>query len=218
VSELKESRERLAHALAEREIMVQEIHHRVKNNLQVITSLLNVQLRRVETNDARAALEDCQRRVMVIALVHDQLYQARDYSKVQFGEYLRTLTANVFELGRTSSNARLALAVDDVTLDVGLAIPCALVINELVTNALKHAFPGGRGGTIRVAFARYGTALRLEVSDDGVGLPAGFEVGKSMSMGLQVVNALVAQLDGLLEVVSGEGALFRLTFSPRSLA
>src|SRR6185369_15481426 len=102
------SRERLAHAVKEREIMVQEIHHRVKNNLQVITSLLNVQLRRVETNDARAALEDCQRRVMVIALVHDQLYQARDYSKVQFGEYLRTLTANVFELGRTSSNARLA--------------------------------------------------------------------------------------------------------------
>jgi PAS domain S-box-containing protein len=216
VSELTESRERLAHAVKEREIMVQEIHHRVKNNLQVITSLLNVQLRRVETNDARAALEDCQSRVMVIALVHDQLYQTRDYSKVQFGEYLRTLATNVFELGRTSSSARLELAVDDLTLDVGLAIPCALVINELVSNALKHAFPGGIGGTIRVAFARHGTALRLEVSDDGIGLPAGFEVGKAMSMGFQVVTALIAQLDGVLEVVSGAGALFRLTFAPRS--
>jgi two-component system, sensor histidine kinase PdtaS len=182
----------------------------------VITSLLNVQMRRVETNDARAALEDCQRRVMVIALVHDQLYQARDYSRVQFGEYLRALATNVFELARTSTSARLELAVDDVALDVGLAIPCALIINELVTNALKHAFPCGRAGTVRVALARNAQSLQLEVSDDGVGLPAGFELTKAMSMGFQVVTALVAQLDGLLEVVSGEGALFRLTFGQPS--
>jgi len=213
VTEITESRERLAQALEEREVMVLEIHHRVKNNLQVISSLLNLQLRRMEATEARDALEDCQRRVMAIALVHDQLYQTRDYARVQFGEYLRTLAHNVFELGRASTPARLELAVDDVVLDVGLAIPCALVINELITNALKHAFPGGRAGTVRVAFARNGRELQLEVADDGVGLPAGFELSKSMSMGFQVVRALTAQLDGVLEVESRIGTLFRMTFA-----
>jgi len=151
--------------------------------------------------------------VMAIALVHDQLYQTRDYARVQFGEYLRTLAHNVFELGRASTPARLELAVDDVVLDVGLAIPCALVINELITNALKHAFPGGRAGTVRVAFARTGGELRLEVADDGVGLPPGFEISDTMSMGFQVVRALTAQLDGVLDVESRIGTLFRLTFA-----
>lgn len=212
VSEITEGRERLAHALKEREIMVQEIHHRVKNNLQVISSLLNVQVRRMESSEARGALEDCQRRVMVIGLVHDQLYQAQDYSKVRFGEYLRTLASNVFELGRTSTGARLELDVEEITLDVGLAIPCALIINELITNSLKHAFPTRVGGTIRVAFARQGSALQLQVSDDGVGLPPGFELGRATSMGFQVIRALTAQLDGALEVESRVGALFRVTF------
>ena len=212
VSEITESRERIAHALEEREIMMKEIHHRVKNNLQVITSLLNLQVRRVVSVEARDALEDCQRRIMVIALVHDQLYQARDYSRVQFGQYLRSLASNVFELGRTSTGLRLELAVEEVALDVGLAIPCALATNELITNALKHAFPGGAGGTIRVAFARHGTQLQLEVSDNGVGLPVGLEVGRAVSMGFQVVRALTAQLNGVLEVESGAGALFRLIF------
>ncbi len=213
VTELMDGRERLTQALKEREIMVQEIHHRVKNNLQVMTSLLSMQVRRVGTQEGRAALEDCQHRVMVMAHVHDQLYQAKDYSRVQFGGYLRALSANVFELGRTSARARLELAVDDIALDVGLAIPCALVVKELVSNALKHAFPAGRGGTVRVAFERHGTALQLEVSDDGVGLPAGFEVSKAMSMGFQVVKALTAQLNGVLEVECRVGALFRLSFS-----
>ena len=212
VSEITEGRERIALALKEREIMVKEIHHRVKNNLQVITSLLNLQVRRVVSVEARDALEDCQRRIMVIALVHDQLYQARDYSRVQFGEYLRSLATNVFELGRTSSRAHLELAVEDIALDVGLAIPCALVTNELITNALKHAFPGGRDGTVRVTFARRGAQLQLEVSDDGVGLAPGFQVTMAESIGLQVVRALTAQLNGVLQVESTAGALFRLTF------
>lgn len=216
VSELTESRERLSHALEERDIMVQEIHHRVKNNLQVITSLLNVQVRRMETDEARGALEDCQRRIMVIALVHDQLYQARDYSRIQFGEYLRSLASNAFELGRTSNSAHLTLAVDDVLLDVGLAIPCALIISELITNALKHAFPGGRAGTVSVTLTRLERALRLEVNDDGQGLPANFQLTTAESMGFQVVKALTAQLDGVLEVESRTtregGASFRLTF------
>ena len=120
--------------------------------------------------------------------------------------------SNVFELGRTSTRARLELDVEEVALDVGLAIPWALATNELITNALKHAFPGGGGGTIRVAFARRGAQLQLEVSDDGVGLPAGLEVNEAVSMGFQVVGALTAQLNGALQVERGAGTLFRLTF------
>ena len=215
ITEITESKQRLARSLQEREVMLQEIHHRVKNNLQVVSSLLNLQLRRIAPGSARDALEDCQRRVTTIALVHEQLYQTRDFSRVTFGDYLRTLVANVVRTAATSTSVRLDLALENVALDVGLAIPCALVVNELVTNALKHAFPGRATGTVRVTFRRSGSSFELEVGDDGVGLPTEFDIRQASSMGHQVVATLAAQLGASIEVAAYGGATFRLTFPDR---
>jgi PAS domain S-box-containing protein len=202
-------------ALKEREILLQEVHHRVKNNLQVITSLINMQLRKLEPSTSRDALEECQMRVHAIALIHEKLYQARDYSKVPFMEYARSLATSIFRTaGISPSSVTLELAIEDVSLAVDKAIPCGLVLNELITNALKHGFPDGRAGTVRVELTQQGEGyVRLAVADDGVGLPDGYEVAKAESLGLQLVCTLAEQLDAPL-VVSGEGgAVFQLTFA-----
>jgi PAS domain S-box-containing protein len=205
----------LARNLKEREVLLQEIHHRVKNNLQVISSLINMQVRKLEPGTSRDALEQCQTRVLAIALIHEKLYQSKDYSEVHFAEYARSLAASVFHaLGVSQSDVTLELAIDDVPLGVDRAIPCGLLLNELITNALKHAFPAGRGGTVRVELARIaGGRLRLVVRDDGVGLSVGFDLQRTESLGMQLVTTLAEQLEATLEVSSAGGATFQLTFS-----
>jgi PAS domain S-box-containing protein len=205
----------LARNLKEREVLLQEIHHRVKNNLQVISSLINMQVRKLEPGTSRDALEQCQTRVLAIALIHEKLYQSKDYSEVHFAEYARSLAASVFHaLGVSQSEIALELAIDDVPLGVDRAIPCGLLLNELITNSLKHAFPAGRRGTVRVELARIaGDQLRLAIKDDGVGLPAGFEPRRTASLGLQLVTTLAEQLDATLEISGHGGATFQLTFS-----
>jgi len=205
----------LARNLKEREVLLQEIHHRVKNNLQVISSLINMQVRKLEAGSSRDALEQCQTRVLAIALIHEKLYQSKDYSEVHFAEYARSLAASVFHaLGVSETQVTLELAIDDVPLGVDRAIPCGLLLNELITNALKHAFPGGRTGTVRVELTRCtGDRLRLVVRDNGVGLPAGVDVQRTGSLGLQLVTTLAEQLEATLEISGEGGATFQLTFS-----
>jgi two-component sensor histidine kinase len=205
----------LARNLKEREVLLQEIHHRVKNNLQVISSLINMQVRKLEAGSSRDALEQCQTRVLAIALIHEKLYQSKDYSEVHFAEYARSLAASVFHaLGVSETQVTLELAIDDVPLGVDRAIPCGLLLNELITNALKHAFPGGRAGAVRVELARItGDRLRLVVSDNGVGLPAGVDIQRTGSIGLQLVTTLAEQLEATLEISGDRGATFQLTFS-----
>ena len=166
-------------ALKEREVLLQEVHHRVKNNLQVISSLISIQVRSLGEEGSRHALEECQTRVQAIALIHEQLYRSKDYARVPFAEYSRSLVGNVFRATEGSpERIRLEFAVEDVALGVDQAIPCGLILNELITNALRHAFPDGRSGTIRVELGYVAEgAFRLAVRDDGVGLPPGVEVG-----------------------------------------
>jgi PAS domain S-box-containing protein len=203
----------LSATLKEREVLLQEVHHRVKNNLQVIASLINMQARSLGEGRGSDALRECQARVQAIALVHDQLYRSPDYAQVPFSEYARSLAANVFQAaGASPDRLSLELAVAEVALAVDRAIPCGLILNELITNALKHAFPDGRPGTIRVELARAGAdGFRLVVSDDGVGLPAELDVLRSSSLGLHLVRMLVKQLDATLEVETSRGTYFRLT-------
>ena len=214
VSKLKELESSLAATAREREILLQEIHHRVKNNLQVISSLINMQMRKLEPSPTRDALEECQTRVLAIALIHEKLYQSKDYSNVQFAEYARSLAANVFHAtGMARVDVSLELAIADVKLGVDRAIPCGLVINELITNALKHGFAPGRGGRVRVELVKLEDGnLRLGVEDDGEGLPDGFDIQKSDSMGLQLVCTLAEQLAATLVVRGDSGASFYLTF------
>jgi PAS domain S-box-containing protein len=193
-------------ALREREVLLQEVHHRVKNNLQLISSLINMQARFLE-GASRDALLDCQTRVQAMALIHEQLYQARNYSQIPFSQYARSLADNVFEAaGASRQEISLDLAVEDVSLAVDKAIPCGLILNELMMNAFKHGFPNRRAGTIRVALGvRSDGGLSFEVSDDGVGLPAALDVLRPATLGLQLVRMLAKQVGGALEVKSGPG-------------
>jgi len=138
-------------SLREKEILLQEVHHRVKNNLQVISSLISLQLRPIKDVVSRDALQACQARVQAISLIHAMLYQSKDYANVPFSEYARTLAGNILStLGTVPGNISLDLAIDNVALPVDKAIPCGLILNELITNSLKHGFPNGRRGAIRV--------------------------------------------------------------------
>jgi len=200
----------LTAALREREILLQEVHHRVKNNLQVISSLINMQGRAVTDEAARAALRDCQARVQAIGLIHEQLYRYADYARVPFAEYVRGLVGNLAEaLG--GPGVRLDIDIAPVALAVDKAIPCGLIVNELVTNAFKHAFPAGRRGTIVVRLHEVAPGrCELSVEDDGVGMPAPPAGGHSL--GLQLVDTLVAQLGGTFSRSAATGTACSVTF------
>jgi PAS domain S-box-containing protein len=204
----------LSATLREREVLLQEIHHRVKNNLQVISSLINMQVRQLADTSSRDALEECQTRVQAIALIHEKLYQSKDYSRVPFSEYAKSLASNIFDTTGTSPSAvSLKLAMDDMSLGVDKAIPCGLILNELITNALKHAFPPPAHGSVCVELHPDGDRhIAISVSDDGVGMPEKFDLKDSSSLGLSLVYTLVEQLEGKIEIVRGAGTTFRITF------
>jgi len=211
ITERKRRTTELTAALREREVLLQEVHHRVKNNLQIISSLINMQLRNLDPGPSGDALVECQTRVQAIALIHEQLYQSKDYAQIPFAEYVRSLANNVFSA--TGSSVALQLDLQDVALTVEQAIPCGLVLNELITNALKHAFRDGRAGRVQVGLARLADGrCRISVVDDGIGLPGGLDTISSTSLGLQLVRSLAEQLEAELEVEGHAGASFRLTF------
>jgi PAS domain S-box-containing protein len=204
----------LTETLGEREILLQEVHHRVKNNLQVISSLINMQMRRLTEETSRTALQECQTRVQAIALIHEKLYQSKNYSGIPFPEYVRSLAGYVFQVtGASPSSISMEFAIEDVSLAVDKAIPCALILNELITNALKHAFPDGRAGKIRIELARMESDLfALAVKDDGVGLSKERDHMQSQSLGMQLVNTLTSQLSGNLSITQEQGTSFQVVF------
>lgn len=195
--------------LKERETLLQEVHHRVKNNLQVISSLINIQRRAVADPTARAALTECQTRVQAIGLVHEQLYRFADYARVPFSTYVDSLASTIARaIGAEHITVALDIAV--TLLPVDTAIPCGLIINELLTNAFKHAFPDGRAGGIRVGLHQAADGFcELTVADDGVGLPAD---GTGNSLGMHLVETLVAQLGGTLSSTSTRGTRHLVCF------
>jgi two-component system, sensor histidine kinase PdtaS len=218
-SEILEARvvertEELARRVQEREVLVREVHHRVKNNLQLVSSLLSIQGRQLKERHLRQALEECQGRVQTIALIHQRLYQSTDLAHVQFAQYARSLAASVFQASGVSPAAiALEMDLENVSLSVERAIPCGLILNELLTNALKHAFPDGRRGVVRVDIHRTPVdRLQLVVSDDGSGLPPSIHPRDTSSLGLQLVGTLAEQLDADLHIERDHGTSFRLEF------
>ena len=204
----------LSVTVKERELLLQEVHHRVKNNLQVISSLMNMQMRQVTAPAARAALAECKTRVEAIALIHEKLYQSADFARVPFSEYATTLAGNIFHAtGASPTGVTLDVQIDDVSLPVDQAIPCGLILNELITNAVKHAFPGERSGKIIVELRMINSRqMLLAVGDDGVGMTEVAAPRASRALGMQLVETLAAQLDGQLEIIRGHGTQFRITF------
>jgi len=200
--------------LKERESLLQEIHHRVKNNLQVISSLINMQIRGLEEESSRAALRDCQSRVVTMAQIHEMLYQSADYARVPFAKYVQDLTARVLSAsGISHGTVALNFELEEVSLPVEQAIPCGLILNELVANSLKHAFPNAANGTIRVELRLTPDhSVLLSVSDNGIGISPALDLENLSSLGVQLVMTLVEQLEGHLEITRLPGSTFRITF------
>jgi PAS domain S-box-containing protein len=200
-------------SLKEKEMLLKEIHHRVKNNLQVISSLLNLQSNSIESKETRELVRESQNRVRSMALIHEKLYQSESLAQVQFAEYLRNLTRDLFR-SYSAGGVGLKLQAEEIPLDVDTAIPCGLIINELVSNALKYAFPAGRTGDLHISFLKISRErCAMTVTDNGVGLPADIDVKNPKTLGLQLVNMLVNQLHGTLDVVTDGGTTFMVTFS-----
>ena len=198
--------------LVEKESLLKEIHHRVKNNLQVISSLIGLQLDRMHEPEDRALLEGVRNSVLSMAIIHQKLYQTENFARIDMKDYIRELVSEIFNMYYHARGLTITYNVDDVYLKINEAVPCGLIINELVTNAIKHAFPDSRTGTIRVTCnARAGSHV-ISVHDDGAGLPSDFNSARPASLGLQLVAALVKQLRGTMEVITSEGTEFRITF------
>lgn len=209
---LLELNRQLVDRKAQMEVLLKEIHHRVKNNLQIIASLVNMQGRQAKEDATRAALGECRTRILAIALVHEQLYQSKDYTRIPFYEYVERLARHVIAATGSQAPIRVTFELEKLTLPVESAIPCGLILNELLTNAFKHAFPDGRRGTVTVSLSRREGQIELAVTDDGVGLPGDFDVDRAGSLGVVLVRDLCAQLGGTMHV-SGQGKTrFAVTF------
>ena len=214
ITERKYAEERLRTSLAEKEVLLKEIHHRVKNNMQVISSLISLQANSPDDPAVRQILEDLRGRVRTMALVHEKLYLSQDISRIDFAEYALSLLRFIWQANVTdAARVELRLDLQPLSFSVESAVPCGLILNELATNALKHAFRGRGKGVVTVSLLNgAGGQTCLTVSDNGIGLPESLDWRQSQSLGLQLVSMLTRQLGGTVEVSSGEGTEFRITF------
>jgi two-component sensor histidine kinase/HAMP domain-containing protein len=219
VLERKRAEEKIKASLKEKEMLLKEIHHRVKNNLQVVSSMLKIQSGYSQDSNAVDMFRESQNRVRSIALIHEMLYQSKNLSKIDFSYYIKPITTHLMRTyGVDLSRIKLNINVKDVFLDLDSAIPCGLIINELFSNALKHAFPEGREGEVQIDFFQdRNQEFTLLISDNGVGLPGGMEFKNTASLGLQLVNALVDQLGGVIVFEGRVGTSFRITFHNREI-
>jgi PAS domain S-box-containing protein len=211
ISFRKEAERQTRAALREKEVLLKEVHHRIKNNLQVVSSLLNLQAAQSTDEQVRAMFEASQNRVRSIALMHELLYQVKDLAHIDFGGYLRALVDGLFR-SLAREGITWSLTADDTLLSLDHATPCGLLVNELVTNALKHAFPAGHSGEIAIRLARTGELVELEISDDGVGLPADVDVNAGATLGLDLVFTIAGQLGADVEVRRAPGVGYRFRF------
>jgi two-component sensor histidine kinase len=210
--ERREAEEGLKKSLAEKEILLKEVHHRVKNNMQIISSILKMQQRQVEDPKLKEALEESQNRIRSMALVHENLYRNENLAKILFSNYVKSMAGN---LARTYSNARtnvrLEFDIEDVYMPLDTGIPCGLIINELLSNSFKYAFPDKDSGLIKIQFKKIdGDEYEMQVSDDGIGINGGFDIENTKSLGMKIVTKLVQQIEGTLNYDFSKGTKFEI--------
>ncbi len=215
ITDRKQAQRELMQSLVEKEVLLKEVHHRVKNNLQVINSIMKLQGARVDDDPRlQEILHHSRDRIRSMALIHESLYQNKQFSLIDLGNYIDGLARNL--VMSYSLSGRISLELDlggePVPLVLDQASPCGLILNELISNALKHAYPGNDAGTVRVGLRMVGDQVRISVSDDGVGLPKGFDDERDGNLGLELVRMLVGQLDGHIERSGPPGATYLLTF------
>ncbi len=214
ITERKLSEEKIKAALREREVMLREIHHRVKNNMQIISSLLRLQSRQIKNKRILDIFNVGQNRIRSMALIHESLYQSKDLSRINFADYIKRLTTHLFSMYRIGAErVQLKVDVGEVFLDINRAIPCGLIVNELVSNSLKHAFPNGQEGKIVVKMNGNSRGkISLIVKDSGIGFPEDLDFKKTETLGMQLVTDLVAQIDGKIKLMKEQGTEFRVVF------
>ena len=214
ITERAQAEEKTKASLREKEVLLKEVHHRVKNNLQVISSLINLQARYTTDEQILQMFEEIQNRIQSMALIHEKLHQSEDMVRIDFSEYIQSLTAYLYQTyGAQSADITLKSNADDIFLDIDIAVPCGLILNELVSNSLKHAFTEELRGEIRIDFhSDTDNQLTLTVSDNGVGFPQDLDFRNTESLGLRLIVMLTEQLDGTLELDSSDGTKFEITF------
>jgi two-component sensor histidine kinase len=214
VTERREAENRLRESLHEKEVLLREIHHRVKNNLQVISSLFNLQAQTVTDPNVLAALKESHNRVRSMGLVHHVMYQAADFAAVDLVDYVQTLTRSLYRSYSVDpETVLLSVDIANVRLGIDAAIPCGLIINELVSNALRHAYPDGRRGTLSVTLVHNSDATHtLTVKDDGIGLPDDIVLPPVATLGLALVETLSRQLGGTLSIDRTGGTAVNVRF------
>ena len=213
VTERKKEHKKVIAALKEKEVLLKEIHHRVKNNMQVISSILNLQSRHIKDKHALKMFEDSQNRIKSMALVHEKLYESENLAGIDFAEYIRSMTSYLFSLYKIGQAIGLNIDIKDILLDVNTAIPCGLIINELISNSLKYAFPEGIVGEICIQlFSDKDDKFTLIVKDNGIGFPKDLDFRETESLGMQLVIMLVEQLEGTIELDKSKGTNFKITF------
>jgi PAS domain S-box-containing protein len=214
ITERKEYESQLEESIKEKEVLLKEVHHRVKNNMQVISSILNLQSSYIADETALGILRESQDRIKSMSFVHESLYQSKTMSEVNFSEYIENIARNLFHsYGRPEGGIKLDFNLEEVYLNLDTSIPCGLIVNEIVSNSLKYAFQGRPEGRIVIEFSKQSEEkLKLIIRDDGIGLPENLDVESAESLGLQLVTTLITQIGGELEIVVSKGTSFNILF------
>ncbi len=212
ITDRKEAEEKVRRSLREKDVLLKEIHHRVKNNMQIISSLLNLQAASTADPSAREILSESRQRVRSMALIHETLYQSDNFSDIDLDEYIRRIVIPLFHSYKRD-DIGCSISVQPMKLTMDAAVPCGLIVNELVSNALKYAFPSGAAGTVSVSIAvDDGHTVLLDVCDDGIGMPSTVRPESVQTLGLQLVNSLVHQLEGSMQIDSHKGTHVHVAF------
>ena len=214
LTERKQAQGQLRKSLKEKEILLREIHHRVKNNMQIISSLLRLQAQSIKDENAQEQFEVSQNRIRSMALIHDSLYRSQDLARVDFSDYLRKLTLHLKSIfGPKAERIEIKLDLDEIFFEINTAIPCGLIINELVSNCMKHAFPDDTHGEISIRMKKDKTGLHtLFIRDSGIGFPEDFDFQAINTLGMNIVTDLVMQLGGRISLERGRGTEFKISF------
>jgi two-component system, sensor histidine kinase PdtaS len=214
ITERKEFENALKSSLNEKEVLIREIHHRVKNNMQIISSLLNLQKQYVNDEEAVNVLKESQNRVKSMAMIHEKLYKSRNFSEINFADYIRSLVSDLFySYGVDSNRVKTIILLEEVMMGLETAIPCGLIVSELVTNTLKYAFPHQEKGEFKIELHSDSNGFYdLIISDNGVGMPENINFDETDTLGLQLVSSLVNQLEGTIELSRDKGTKFKIKF------
>lgn len=210
LTDIKEAQRELEKALEEKDLLLKEIHHRVKNNLMIISSLLSLQARYLKDKEALEIFKESENRARSMALIHERLYRSSNLKEIDMMDYLQTLARGIFT-SYAPPGVELKFDIDKIKMDIEVAIPVGLIVNELITNSFKHAFPNGGGGEVNLKLKSLDGRILLEVSDNGIGFPEDLDWRNTESLGLQLVKSLADQINAEVQMISDNGTSFRLT-------